>query len=359
MPDPLFSLIIGSLILIFIGVLFWPERGLIARWRAVRRMNDRILHEDALKHVQKLELSGRSATLQSVAGALGIDANRAVTLIMELESLGLLQRNGERLNLTPQGGQVAMNVIRAHRLWEHYLAEHTGYKSSEWHHQAERFEHDFTPEELDQLAGSLGNPIYDPHGDPIPSKEGQMYDHSATRLSELEAGTMARIVHIGDEPEMVAAQIEAEGLLPGMMVQVHEKTSQRIRFWSNGDEHLLAPLVAASINVQPLEEQSTELPKAGIPLNELKRGQRARIVQLSPRLRGPERRRLMDLGMLPGTEITADLSSPLGDPVAYLVRDSLIALRAAQASCIRVEIINHEEQKQQKNLVESSQEVTL
>ncbi len=359
MPDPLLSLMIGSLILIIIGALFWPQRGLVARWRAVRRMTDRILHEDALKHVQKMELAGRSATLESVAGSLEIDSDQAVALIMELESLGLLQRSGERLSLTPQGGQVAMNVIRAHRLWEHYLAEHTGYKPSEWHLQAERFEHDFSPEELDQLAGSLGHPIYDPHGDPIPSKEGHLFQVDATRLADLEAGTKARIVHIGDEPETVAAQIEAEGLLPGMLVQVLEKSSQRIRFWANGDEHVLAPIVAASINVRLLEEQTGELPKAGIPLNQLKPGEEARIIQLSPQLRGPERRRLMDLGMLPGTKITADLSSPMGDPVGYRVRDSLIALRAVQAACIRVEIIDEKEQNQHKDLAEVSQEVTV
>ena len=71
------------------------------------------------------------------------------------------------------------------------------------------------------------------------------------------------------------------------------------------------------------------------------------------------RRRLMDLGMVPGTKITADLSSPMGDPVGYRVRDSLIALRAVQAACIRVEIIDEKEQNQHKDLAEVSQEVTV
>lgn len=359
MPDPLLSLIIGTILLAIFGILFWPEIGVISRWRAVRRMNDRILHEDALKHVQKLAFNGRGATLQSVAGALGIDSNRAATLIMELESLRLLQRDGDKLLLTSEGSQVAMNVIRAHRLWEHYLAEHTGYHPSEWHHQAERQEHDLTPEQLDQLAGQLGNPLYDPHGDPIPSKEGQLFEHDATRLIDLETGAIARIVHIGDEPETVAAQIEAEALLPGMVVQVSEKTARRIRFWANGEEHLLAPIVAASINVQPLDEQEEALPKPGIPLDQLKPGQQATIIRLSPRLRGPERRRLMDLGMLPGTKIEADFSSPLGDPMAYRVRDSLIALRAEQAGCIKVELSPSEAEETQPSLAHAGQEETL
>jgi Fe2+ transport system protein FeoA len=77
-------------------------------------------------------------------------------------------------------------------------------------------------------------------------------------------------------------------------------------------------------------------------LNQLGVGQQARVLQLMPRLRGAERRRLMDLGMLPGTTVEADLSSPLGDPVAYRVRDALIALRSEQARNIKIEPITDE-----------------
>jgi DtxR family Mn-dependent transcriptional regulator len=302
-------------------------------------MTSRVLQEDALKHIQKIEFSGQTSTNQGVAGALGVDLNRAVEVIAELESLGLIERVGERLCLTMEGRQVAMNVIRAHRLWEQYLAEHTGYQRSEWHSQAEHIEHNFTPEELDQLAGSLGNPIYDPHGDPIPSKEGQFFDHDASLLTDLEVGQVARIVHVGDEPEIVAAQIEAEGLLPGMIVRVTEKSSSRVKFWTNGEEHLLAPIVAVKISVQRIDEVGEEAAQRGIPLSMLSTGQIGKVLQLSPRLRGPDRRRLLDLGMLPGTLVEAELSSPMGDPVAYRVRDSLIALRREQASSIQVELL--------------------
>ena len=343
MPDPLISLLIGAISLAFGTALFWPERGLVSRWRSLRRMTSRVLQEDALKHIQKIELSGQTATFQGVAGALGVDLNRAVEVVAELEGLGLISHAGERLRLTVEGGQVAMNVIRAHRLWEHYLAEHTGYQQSEWHSQAERIEHNFTTEELDALAGALGNPIYDPHGDPIPSKEGQVFDHDAILLPDLEPGQMARIVHVGDEPEAVAAQIEAEGLLPGMMVRVSERSAQRVKFWANGEEHLLAPIVAVKISVQRLEDHPDEIAVRGIALHTLSTGQKARVLELSPRLRGPERRRLMDLGLLPGTLVEAEISSPLGDPVAYRVRDSLIALRREQARCIQVELIPGQE----------------
>ena len=77
---------------------------------------------------------------------------------------------------------------------------------------------------------------------------------------------------------------------------------------------------------------------AGVPLDRLNPGQRATVLRLSPGIRGAERRRLMDLGLLPGTEIKAELRSPSGDPTAYLVRGALLALRAVQARHIRVRV---------------------
>ena len=342
MLDPLISILIGIGIVALGVLLFWPEKGLLARYREVRSITDRVLREDALKHIQKLDFTGRSASLQSVAGALEVDANRVVSVLAEMEESGLIDREGNHLTLTDEGREVAMNIIRAHRLWEQYLAEQTGYHQSEWHAQAERIEHDFTPEELDQLAGALGNPIYDPHGDPIPSREGMVWDHDRINLTDLSPHQFARIVHVGDEPEAVAAQIEAEGLLPGMFVRMMENSKQRVRFWTNGEEHTLAPIVAASINVAIINEHPEEVIQEGIPLDQLQRGQEAKVLSLSPRLRGQERRRLMDLGMLPGTSIRAEVSSPMGDPMAYRVRDSLIALRSEQARCIHVELITNE-----------------
>jgi DtxR family Mn-dependent transcriptional regulator len=342
MNDPLITLIIGLGVVVLAGVLFWPRRGLLPRWRAIRRLTGRVLQEDTLKHIQKSSLSGRDASLQSVAGALGVDGSRAAEVISELESLGQVRRDGSELHLTSEGEQTAINVIRAHRLWEQYLAEETGYHEAEWHTQAERFEHMLSPEELDELAGSLGNPVFDPHGDPIPTRNGQIWEHDGLPLTNLEANQNGRILHVSDEPEMVAAQIQAEGLLPGMVVRVLENTPRRVRFWADDEEHVLAPVVASKIEVLLIEEQPEDNVLVGIPMNELLQGQTGKVLMISPRIRGAERRRLLDLGVLPGTLVEAELPSPVGDPVAYRIRDTLIALRREQARCIRVQPIINE-----------------
>jgi DtxR family Mn-dependent transcriptional regulator len=109
---------------------------------------------------------------------------------------------------------------------------------------------------------------------------------------------------------------------------------KRVRFWAGGDEHILAPIVAANISVQAVESDEGVL--EGHPLVDLQPGAQAQIVGITPSIRGLERRRLLDLGILPGTMIIAEYKSPQQDPTAYRVRDSLIALRDDQAQSIIV-----------------------
>lgn len=337
MPDPIILLGSAVGVTLFAVLLFWPRWGLLSRWRRFRRVSERVLQEDAIKHIQKMTLGDKVATLHSVAGSLEIDRDRAYGVLAELEKSGLVTWKSETLKLTSDGTRMALNIIRAHRIWEQYLAERTGYHEAEWHLQADQYEHTLTPGEVDELSGKLGHPPLDPHGDPIPTREGDLTPYRGELLVELDVNQTGRISHVGDEPETVAAQIRAEGLTPGMLVRVIESDAQRVRFWAEDEEHVLAPIVAANISVLPLIDETTEEETGGQPLSELTVGQRGRVVALSPRCRGPERRRMMDLGILSGTVIEPELVSPGGDPTAYRIRGALIALRNEQAQWIRVE----------------------
>lgn len=342
MYDPLTALIAGTLLLAAFLAILWPKRGLLARWQQTARVNERVRTEDALKHIHKCEMHGRRPTLESLAGALRLSTDDAADLLGHMQALGLVQPASGDYALTPEGRDAALHIIRAHRLWERYLAEKTGFGEQEWHGQAERLEHDLQPEQVEALAAQLGNPTHDPHGDPIPDAAGNYIYHGGRPLSALPVDTPARIVHIEDEPETVYAQLVAEGLYPGMDVRLLEVSPTRVRFWANGDEHLLAPLMASNVSVVPVEvpvptNGAADAVEPDDTLAALRPGQQGQVVDISPRCRGAERRRMMDLGILPGAVITAELVSPSGDPTAYRIRGAMIALRREQAQLINIQ----------------------
>jgi len=337
MPDPLISLLSAAILAAIGSAIFWPERGLYWRWQRANEMTERVLTEDALKHIQHRENHGNKPSLESLAGILSISTNQAAEVISHLEEGGFIKTQGSEFKLTPSGREYALRIIRAHRIYERYLADETGYGEAEWHSKAHQVEHQLSLEEVEKLASQLGNPTYDPHGDPIPTSDGLMiYREDRIALSQLDLDTPARIIHIEDEPEAIYAQLVAEGLHVGQEVRLLETSSQRIRFWAGHDEHVLAPILAANISVIPIRETPQVVEMPGEPLTNLKPGQEAQVVALSPRIRGAERRRLMDLGLLPGTSIEVEIESAGGDPIAYRVRGAVIALRKSQAELINV-----------------------
>lgn len=337
MADPLLALLIGLIVVSFFSLLFWPKGGLIGHLQRVSQLDRRVQREDALKIIHKTERSAEPVTIDSLAQSLNINSANAEDLVKDMIAKELVEMSNRQIQLTTTGQQYALRIIRAHRLWERYLAEETGYEESKWHNLADRYEHQLTPDQIEALSAQLGNPTHDPHGDPIPAADGKFVAHGGLPLTEMPLEESLQIVHMEDEPEAVYAQLVAEGLHPGMQVQISEKSPHRIRFWANGEEHLLAPIVAASISVRSLPEQAQEISCSGRPLHSLKPGQSGTVASLSPRLRGAERRRMMDLGVLPGTVIRAEITSPAGDPTAYRIRGALIALRREQADFICIQ----------------------
>jgi DtxR family Mn-dependent transcriptional regulator len=333
--DPLAALAGGAGFLVLLVVFWWPDRGVYARWRRWRRFSMRVLEEDALKHLYKAELQGARPTLQSVAGTLGESLGRAADVLVALQERKWVQVLGQEIKLLPAGRRYALNIVRAHRLWEQHLAEQTGISEADWHRLAEMEEHRLSPSEVDDLSARLGHPAYDPHGDPIPTSEGEFAPGGGRPLGMLDRDGWGVVWHVEDEPESVYAQVRAIGLYPGTMVRLLESSDRHVRIWANGEEHVLAPVVAANVSVQvaaPREEEES----GSVPLSALGLGQSGRIQRLSRRCRGAERRRLLDFGLLPGTLVSAEMLSPAGNLTAYRVRDTLIALRREQAANIQV-----------------------
>ena len=277
MSEPLTALITALAILAASAVLVFVA---IPRWRQARQRTDRMRMEDALKHILGCEMNGDRFTVNSPAGALQITVDQAADLLLEMEHRGLLHAEADSIRLTPVGRQSALHILRAHRLWERYIADETGVGELEWHGQAEWHEHQLTPGEAEALAARLGNPTYDPHGDPIPSAEGEMLPRAGIPLISAEVNEPPHIVHIEDEPQAVLPQLLAEGLYPGMEVRLVERSPHRIRFWAGDDEHVLAPVVAANVSVARPPKNGDGNGRVGQRLSDLAQGERSRVAQI-------------------------------------------------------------------------------
>ncbi len=325
-------------IAVLIIATFLPRVGLIAVYKTYRAAKDREQVEDALKHLLDREQQGRHASPVSIAGTLDIPLGKATQLIENMETQELLETRGNELHLTSKGERWALHVIRAHRLWERFLADEARMPLEQVHNEAQRREHSLTELELNDLDAALGHPTRDPHGDPIPTREGTLPKVEGMPITAWQTDRPVRIVHLEDEPALAYEQILAVGLRLGQVIRILEKTQNRYLLSDGETEYKLAPAVAANVHVAALPE-SEMLKREAIPLVELAHDQRGEIVMLDDAVQGFTRRRFLDLGLTPGTVIYPELQNFFGDPRAYRIRGTLIALRKDQAAQIWVKSI--------------------
>ena len=326
------------LLALLVIVTFLPRVGLLALYKDWRSAREREQVEDALKHLLDREQGGRHASPESLAGTLDLPRVKVTRLIADMESQGLLETQGAQLHLTTEGTRWAIHVVRAHRLWERYLVDEARMPLSKIHDEAQKREHSFTETQLNELDAALGHPTLDPHGDPIPSREGKIPTVESLPITAWQTEGPARIVHIEDEPAIAYEQILAAGLRLGQVIRIIERTPQRLVLSDGETEYRLAPTVAANVSVAPLP--ASEIAQANaVPLATLTQDQRGEIISLDDAVQGFTRRRFLDLGLTPGTMIYPELGNFFGDPRAYRVRGTLIALRKDQAAQIWVKPI--------------------
>jgi DtxR family Mn-dependent transcriptional regulator len=211
----------------------------------------------------------------------------------------------------------------------------TGVDPLEWHKRAERQEHALSREETDALERRLGNPRFDPHGDPIPTADGTVAGEESVSLAVLEPDGRAVVTHLEDEPPVVFSQLVASGVYLGMELRVAARSEQRIVLEADGRTIVLAPLLAENVSIHRLERGGDE-PDVSVTLASLRPGESGTVTRVSPACRGIERRRLMDLGIVPGTHVAFERRGLTGGLSAYRVRGTVIALREEQAQMIAV-----------------------
>lgn len=336
--DPVRALLIFAAGLALLMLVAWPRWGIIPRLLRLVRMTERVLLEDALKQLHQTEEADGTPTIESLAGALEVTRGAAVRLVEQLEGQGMVRSEKGRISLTTAGRSYALRMVRTHRLLERYLADRTGTAPAEWHDEAERREHALSEAETERLSATMGHPRYDPHGDPIPTTTLEMPARLGRSLATYPPGAALTVVHLEDEPREAFERLLALGLRPGARLRLLEVAPNEVRFRFDGREQVLSPVVAGQITVELLSEGESLDELAHPTLADLTSGQSAWVVRLAAACQGPQRRRLLDLGVVPGTLVRAEFSSPGGDPVAYRIRGALIALRHAQAELIQVDL---------------------
>ncbi len=284
--------------------------------------------EDLLKAVAHgRDLEGSWDPAGMLPGVSGAQLDRIMERL-EQEELAEWRDGGWRL--TAAGRRRALELLRAHRLMETWLSRQRGRPAKEVHAEADKAEHLLTPAGMDELADLMKRPRFDPHGDPIPERRHDLHHPQQKHLKDMAEGSAALVAHIEDEPESDYLELQHMGLAVELPVRILKQEHGSTRIELAGEQLELPTRLAAHIEVVPFPEDRP-FPDHLRRLSSLKQGESGLVEFISPACMGPERRRLLDFGMVPGSEVTCEFASPFQSPIAYRVRGTTIGLRNSQA----------------------------
>ncbi len=213
--------------------------------------------EDFLKAVYTLQAGGERVSTNAMADALNISAPAVTDMAQRLVEEGTVDYLKYRgVRLTELGERVALRMLRRHRLIETYLVRDLGYQLHEIHDEAEALEHSVSDRFVEAIARKLGDPRYDPHGDPIPNPHGIIQERNLKPLCKLSLHTPARISRfIMDDPAMLQNSQE-RGLRMGVTLEVLERDPFegpiRVRFNSERTQ-TIGYKMASSILVETVD----------------------------------------------------------------------------------------------------------
>jgi DtxR family Mn-dependent transcriptional regulator len=211
--------------------------------------------EDYVKAIYSLQHGGEEAvTTSALAERLGVTPGSASGMVKKLAGIGLVDHVPYRgVALTPVGRRLALEVLRHHRLLELYLSEAFGMPWDQVHAEAEVLEHVLSEELEELIAAKLGDPTVDPHGDPIPGRDGTIEEPETASLADLSVGDRGLFMRVSDSnPDMLRYLAERE-IRPGQQVEVTDKQpfGGPIFVRIAGAQHALGGTLARAMRVKP------------------------------------------------------------------------------------------------------------
>lgn len=215
---------------------------------------------DCLKVIYDMQERGQKVSTSAVSERLGVSDATVTMLFKDFAAAGWVEHVPYRgVRLTELGERKAMEVIRHHRLLELYLARQLGYSWDRVHDEADKLEHVISEEFEDKLDALLGYPTIDPHGDPIPTKDGVMVTRKGCTLRQLQLGQSGLVLRVSDQDPEKLRYLGQMGLYPEVRVQLVGRApfggplQIRVGEQSEQKEHVIGAELAEDIIVQPVE----------------------------------------------------------------------------------------------------------
>jgi DtxR family Mn-dependent transcriptional regulator len=209
--------------------------------------------EDYTKTIYSLEHASETgaATTNSIAARLGVSAPAVSAMVKKLGKLGLVEHVPYRgVRLTDEGTRTALEVLRHHRLLETYLVEELGVPWESVHDEAEVLEHVLSQGLEELIAAKLGEPTRDPHGDPIPTRDGAVDERPTVALAAVPAGRRATFVRVSDRDPALLRRLGELGLRPGDSLRVVEVRDDSVTVAAAGGRSGLDVASARAIRVE-------------------------------------------------------------------------------------------------------------
>jgi DtxR family transcriptional regulator, Mn-dependent transcriptional regulator len=211
--------------------------------------------EDYLKAIYELERGGGTAGTNEIAGRLAIAPASVSGMLRRLAEQGLITHERYRgVRLTDEGRRAALRTIRRHRIIESYLSQALGYPWDRVHDEAERLEHAASDELIDRMAAAIGEPEHDPHGAPIPSREGTVDERDLETLATRTEGESVRVLRVSDKDGERLRYLAELGITPGTVLRVVSRApfGGPITLSVGRDERQVGPALAEHVLVEPL-----------------------------------------------------------------------------------------------------------
>lgn len=222
--------------------------------------------EDYLKVIYEIERREGAAATNDIAHRLAVAPASVSGMVRRLADQGLLAHERYKgVKLTSAGRRAALRTIRRHRVIEAYLAGALGYPWDRVHAEAERLEHAASDELIDRMAAAIGEPVVDPHGAPIPTREGAVDERRLVSLAELPLGKRAQVIRVSDEDPGMLRYLGEIGILPGEAVTVEgrEPFGGPITLLVGSTLRSVGPELAAHVRVEELAVEGEAAPGPG------------------------------------------------------------------------------------------------